>query len=108
MVDEKRPMIIQGSINQCDVCGHHWLSERIVIPKRCARCKSAKWNAGSTEKERQISQFGRALKTSVKAVIEEVAKSTFSSLDAVVPDQKSGQGKASTEVTKPDGGMRGL
>lgn len=39
-------MIIQGSINKCDVCGHRWLSEGIMIPKRCAKCKSGKWNSG--------------------------------------------------------------
>ena len=38
-------MILLGQINECEECGKRWLSEGEVLPKRCSRCKSSKWNA---------------------------------------------------------------
>jgi hypothetical protein len=35
---------IQVEANQCDRCGHIWLSEN---PVRCAKCKSPYWNMGA-------------------------------------------------------------
>ena len=34
----------------CDVCGHIWLPESEATPERCAsnKCRSRKWNAGSS------------------------------------------------------------
>lgn len=29
---------------KCERCGHKWIRRRITIPKRCPKCKSAKWN----------------------------------------------------------------
>ena len=31
----------------CDVCGHEWLPEG--YPRRCAKCKSGKWNQATKE-----------------------------------------------------------
>lgn len=38
-------MIIQADVCVCDECGHRWLPVG-SIPKRCASCKSSKWNLG--------------------------------------------------------------
>lgn len=35
---------IQVEANQCDVCGHIWLSTN---PLRCAKCKSPYWDRGA-------------------------------------------------------------
>lgn len=43
---------IQATINQCDVCGHRWLSEE--KPKRCAKCKSSKWDAAGLAEQSVI------------------------------------------------------
>jgi primosomal protein N' len=50
-------MIVQASVNECDVCGHRWLSETVKVPTRCAKCKSSKWNAsgpGATDQGQKL------------------------------------------------------
>ncbi len=36
---------------QCEACSHEWITRD--IPKRCARCKSRKWNNGERIEETQ-------------------------------------------------------
>lgn len=42
---------IQVIANKCDTCGHVWLSKE--EPKRCAQCKSRKWNVRGVPPELQ-------------------------------------------------------
>ena len=43
---------VTRKIPQCNRCGHEWLTEN-PSPKRCARCKSAKWDRGVAFKPSQ-------------------------------------------------------
>jgi hypothetical protein len=36
---------VKRMVPHCNLCGHEWLSGS-PSPKRCAKCKSAKWNKG--------------------------------------------------------------
>src|SRR5271169_2207288 len=36
-------VIMDQPVCHCDVCGHEWLKDGDV-PKRCAKCKSCRWN----------------------------------------------------------------
>jgi len=42
--------IIHRQVMKCEVCGHEWLSGG--RPKRCAKCKSMKWDEGRVLKGR--------------------------------------------------------
>jgi hypothetical protein len=38
----------------CEVCGHEWITE--VEPKRCAKCKSRRWDGGEFGTVRQVAR----------------------------------------------------
>jgi len=45
-----RPMWVERWAAKCGVCGHEWLPENVEAkgdPKRCARCRTRKWNQAS-------------------------------------------------------------
>lgn len=42
---------VVASACTCDECGHEWLAR--VVPARCAKCKSRRWNAGPGEAKRE-------------------------------------------------------
>lgn len=55
-------MIKDRKVCVCEDCGHEWLPDGDAVEvKRCARCKSRKWNAGgeggSVNKTSEVEQI---------------------------------------------------
>ena len=38
-------IVTRNDVCKCDLCGHQWLPAGPGLPKRCAKCKSWKWNS---------------------------------------------------------------
>lgn len=59
-------MIETGDICVCSICNHRWLASvgedgAIVVPKRCSRCKSSRWNVGVSKTVAASSPRGKRM-----------------------------------------------